>query len=812
MSDLVSDLRHAARALARQPGFTAAAVLLLGIGIGATSVIGTLVRATFGKHPPHVEAPSRLVRVTRTSQDVFAGALGYPDYAFLRDENRTLAGLAAYDRSLISVMARAAETTEQVQTGLVSGEYFAVLGVRPTLGRLLHPDDDRGVGGPRVAVISHELWSRWFAGRPDAIGARVMLGAEPFDVVGVAPEGFRGATLSEATPDIWVPLTLQPILGRGEGNRFERVPDQSEFWLDAVGRLSPGVTAEAATADLTALATRMEREFAAWNEGVGVRVSTDVRYQPNLRRRVVRTMNLLAAVTATILVIACANVALLLLARGASRAREMGIRQSLGAGRARIVRQLLAESILLAALGSAAGMVLAMWASGPVGAALLTGVDSRFQPDAVVAGLTALVAVGAVLLFGLAPALTSTSAGVAELIKTGTAGARRGSRLRAALVVSQVALSLSLVTGATLLVRSVLAAHAVELGFGTDRRLLLGIDLERQGYTEARGKAFLREITARLSALPGVETATLTRQVPFRGMWSTGFLAEGVTPPSGGAFESGANAVGPGYFATMAIPVVAGREFTLSDDELGQRVAVVNQTLARQVWGDADPLGRVIGEGGEIRFTVVGVVRDARYYDLSEAPQAQLYLTPLQFYRPALNVLVRTGGDPANATGAIVRAMRDLEPALVVGAVRTLGEVVSAELRPYRTLAVTLAAVAGVALLLAALGLYGVLAYLVTQRTREFGIRLALGAYGARITRDVVWQGVRLAGVGIIAGAATAWIAVRLVSGFLFQIDMHDPIALAVAPLALAAAALAASFLPARRAGGIPPMEALRHD
>jgi predicted permease len=380
------------------------------------------------------------------------------------------------------------------------------------------------------------------------------------------------------------------------------------------------------------------------------------------------------------------------------------------------------------------------------------------------------------------------------------------------LVITQVALSLVLVTGAGLLVRSVLAAQAVDLGFAVERRLLLPINLRRQGYDEARGRAFLRDALERVAAVPGVEAATVTRMVPFRGMWSTDFAAEGVTPPSGGQFGSGANVVGPGYFAAMEIPVVRGRAFTAADDAAAPPVVVVNQSLARMIWGDADPLGRVIGDGQERRFTVVGVARDARYYDLGEPPQPQLYVNAAQLYAPSLYVLVRTAGPPAAATTAVASALRQADPALVIGAVTTLDAVVGAQLRPYRTLAVTLAAVGVIALVLAALGLYGVLAYLVTRRTREFGIRLALGARAALVTRGVLLQGARLAGFGIVVGGAVVWLGTRLVSGFLFQVDARDPLALLAAPLALLAAALVASYVPARRAAAIHPMEALRHE
>lgn len=812
MSEPLTDLRFAVRGLRRRPGFTTVAVLLLAIGIGASSVVLTLARATFGTHPPHVVEPDRLIRVTRTTGEVFAGAVSYPDFTFLRDENHTLTDLAAYDLNPVPVMARAAGTMRQVSAGMVSGEYFAVLGTRPGAGRLLRPEDDRGAGGPRVAVISHDLWSTLFAGRTDVIGAQIALGAEPFTVVGVAPPDFHGATYAEPTPDVWVPLTLQPVLAMGQRSLFERVPDQVDYWLDVIGRLRPGTGVEAARADLGALAARLAGEFGDWNAGVGVRVTGDVRYQPNLRRRLARIMGLLGGATAIILLIACANVALLLLARGAARGREMGIRRSLGAGRGRLVRQVLAEALLLAAAGASVGLVLAVWVGQAVGTVLLDGAAGAYRPDLAVLGLTALVAAGAVLVCGLVPALVVSRPTIASLLTAGAGAAPRAGRLRVGLVVTQVALSLTLVTGAGLLVRSVLAAQRVDLGFDAERRLLLPLNLEREGFTEARGRVFVRDALARLRALPGVEAATLTRMVPFRGGWSTDLEAEGASPPSGERFSSGANAVGPGYFAAMGIPLVDGREFTIADDESAPPVAVVNEALARTIWGDANPIGRVLGRGPTRRFTVVGVVRDAQYYDLGEPPQPQLYLSPLQVYFASLNVLVRTVGDPTDATGAVVAALRGLEPTLVIGAVTTLDDVVDAQLRPFRTLAAVVSAIGVIAVVLAALGLYGVLAYLVAQRTREFGVRLALGARTELVSRAVVLQGLRLAAFGMLTGAAGAWLAARLLSGFLFRVEPHDPLTLILAPLALAGAAVLASWVPARRAGATQPMEALRHE
>jgi putative ABC transport system permease protein len=486
MSDFFADLRYAVRGLLRRPGFAVAAVLLLGIGIGASSVLLTLARATFAQQPPGVTQPERLVRLNRTSEGVSAGSLSYPDYEFYRDGNHTLSGLAAYDRSPMPIMARTGGTRTQVNAGLVSGEYFVVLGVQPALGRLMRREDDRGIGGPRVAVISHDLWMNVFGGRPDAVGAELTLGAEPFQVIGVAPAGFRGASLAEGAPDVWVPITLQPLVAVAEVDRLHRVSGQTEVWIDAVGRLRPGVAVAAAQADLSALAVRLEREFAEWDAGNGVRVSPDVRYHPNLRRRIVRVMELLGAATATILTIACLNVALLLLARGAARGREMGIRRAIGARQWRIVRQLLTEGLVIAGAGAVVGVIFAVWISGTAGAALFAGLTAPFQTDLGVLGLTALVAVASVVVFALGPAVVATRPTVVNLLKA-AGGSRGGARLRAGLVVTQIALSLALVTAAGLLVRSILGAQAVDPGFTSDRQLLVSVDLERSGYTPERG-------------------------------------------------------------------------------------------------------------------------------------------------------------------------------------------------------------------------------------------------------------------------------------------------------------------------------------
>ena len=808
------DLRYALRTLLRTPGFSAIAVLILALGIGANSTIFTLASSLFLGEPPAVEEPDRLVRITRAQHGSISHPLAYPDYEYFRDHATTFDGIAAYNPTGELVMARMGEEAAQARITYVSDNYFDVLGVDPVLGREFRPEEDREAGAHPVTVLRHGFWQSRYGGDPAAIGSTLRLNGHPFTVIGVAPPEFRGLSPVEMPPDIWVPIHMFPVLNPAETLAFiERTQNDDIVWLHGVGRLAAGVSVQAARAELDALAGTMEELYPEWNEGRGVWVASDYRYAPDTRGSLIEGVGLLAAVAFVVLLIACANLAILLLARAAGRGRELGVRLALGAGRSRLIRQLLTESVVLAVAGAAAGLVIAAWSADLAAALMPIRFTIEFNPNVRVLALTIGLGLGTAVLFGLMPAWLATREDLVEVLKTsGTLG--RHSRTRAALVVTQLALSIVLVSGAALFLRSLTAARAVELGYGSADRLFVTMNLANAGYDEEEGIRFVQEILRRTESLPGVASATTARMLPLGGgKWTAGFEAEGVEPPAGEAnWWAGTNSVGPGYFRTMGIPLVMGRAFMEREGPTAPAVAVVNEALARQIWGSPEAaMGRVISRG-ENRATVVGVARDVVIYELGESPQPQLYLSQLQFYQPQVNLLVHARAGPGSAAGPLESALRELDPDLPMAEMRALDDLHANAVGRYRLMATMVGLFSGLALTLAAVGLYGVLSNTVARRRREIGIRMALGAHREQVARAVLGDGMKLAVAGIALGFAVAWLGSRAVSSFLFGIAPRDPVAFILAPLILLAVAAAASLLPARRASRVEPAVTLRYE
>jgi len=811
LDSLLRDIRYGVRGLLRAPGFTAVALVILGLGIGANTTIFTLVSSLFLQSPPGVADPDRLVRVNRTSEYSNSSSLSFPDYEYYRDNNSVFSGLAATGAEPVLVMLRSPSGDVQAATTLVSGNYFAVLGVRPALGRFFLPEEHETPGARPVAVLSYGFWSRELGGDSTIVGSEVDINGHRFTVVGVAPPAFRGVSPLGSSPDLWVPLMMQPVVMPAASDMLRRVPGQIQVWLQGIGRLRPGVALAGAQANMTALAKQLE-EVDPENEGHGAGLTEHFQYRPTVRERLVSLTRLLLIVTGFVLLIACANLAILLLARASTRERELGVRRALGAGRQRIARLLVIEGLLLACLGGVAGMGLAIWTADAAAALLPVSLNVSVRPDLTVIGFTLGLCVATTLVFALAPAWTATRTDIAEVIK-GASRAVRPSRFRSALVVGQVGLAIVLVCGAALFLRSFTSAQAVDPGFELADRLVLEFDLRNQGYSEDEGRRFIRDALERVGAMPDVASVTTTRMVPLgRGVWSGSFLAEGVEPPGDQPyFDAGFNAVGPGYFETIGIPLLAGRGFTTRDDAGAPGVVVVNQALAEMIWRDESPIGRRVGGDGEW-FTVVGVARNASYYELGETPQPQLYVPVLQRYVPRVNLLVESRGSAKGLLRPVQAELRTLDPRLVIAAARTLEDVFAGTLGNYRVLATLVTIFGTLALALAAVGLYGVLSYLVAQRTREFGVRIALGARREQVIRMVLGRGLKLALLGIGGGALVGWFAARTVRGFLFGIDPHDPVTFAAVPAVLAAVAALAAYLPARRAASVDPMKAIRQE
>jgi predicted permease len=607
---------------------------------------------------------------------------------------------------------------------------------------------------------------------------------------------------------------MQPVLQpSGDGvDLFHRVVGETENWIQAIGRLKPGVTATAARTDLTDLWTRLNETFPQWKRGAGVVVTERFGFTPFVRDRLVATTRLLMAAALAVLLVACGNLALLLLARATARRKELGVRLALGAGRVHVAGRLLTEGLLLAAGGAALGLLLAVWSADLAALLLPIRFDVAFRPDWTVLIFTALLALFTALVCGLGPAWMVARTSVVEHLKAGAPGTGR-SLVRNGLVAAQVALSLALVAGAGLFVRSLLEAQRVDLGFTADRRLLVSVSLGDFGYTEQSGIAFIRQALERLSAVPGVRSATTTTMVALAGgKWTSDFVPDGVALPAGqGAVDAPTNAVGPDYFGTMGIPLVAGRDFTAQDDRAAVPVAIVNQTLGRRVWGGADPVGRTF-KRGDYRFTVIGVAADAKYYELGETPEAQVYYAELQLYRPAVTFVVEGVADAAALAPAVRREIRALDPNLAITSIRTYEDVLRDAAGPYRVTASLVSLFGTLALLLAAVGLYGVQAYVVVQGTREIAVRMAMGARTQQVAARVVRRGVALTAAGIVVGVAIVWPASRLARQFLFGVRPGDPLSLTLAAAVLLAVAVGASAIPARRAARVDPMEALRYE
>ncbi len=817
--DFLQDLRYGVRTLLRRPAFAVTAVLVLGVGIGAPTTVLTLVERIFFERPAHVAEPHRLVRLWRSwGPGQAGGSLQHPDYRYYRANASTLDGLAAFGGDLTASYTLDGVRFDQLQATFVSDNWFDVLGVEPHLGRTFRPEENAEPGTHPAAVVSHAFWQGALGGDPDALGRSVTVNGIPLTVVGVAPSGFRGLSPFSDGPDVWAPIAMFGALTRAARTSWwERLPNNRTSWLSVVGRLAPGMTFEAARSNLEALSASLT--YPEKPEEEAVLVTRETLYRPGQASTLSTLFGVLLGAVLIVAAIATANVAVLLLSRATTRGREMGIRAALGAGRNRIFRQLLAESLVLGVAGGAVGVGLAFAFSDAAASLLPFPFVGTFTPDLRVllaaVGLSLVTAV----LAGLAPALHGARADVAPTME-GTRLVEGRSRLRDGLVVAQVALSLVLVAGAFLFARSFWTASTQELGFATDDRLIVQVDLQARGYTEEDGHAFVPRALDRLGGLAGVRAVTTTRQIPFQGDWSTDFvLPDGPGPDTeDGVLWVGLNTVSPGYFDVMDVAIVRGRAIGPQDGPSSAPVMVVNETLARRLWPDhspsasgaQDPLGRTLQLFDDRSFTVVGVAADATYYELGEEPTTQAWGSVLQVYDPLVHFVVHTEVPAAELAGPVQAALRELDPNLAFGWVSSLDAVFEEVTARYQVSAALMSLFGFLALVLATAGLYGVVSFLVARRTREIGVRMALGANRARVAREVLGSGLLLAGVGVILGLGGALVLRRLTESLLFGVTPEDPWVLAAAASVLVAVAALASLGPARRATRVDPSEALR--
>jgi predicted permease len=835
--DLWQDLRYAARMLSAMPGFSLAAILTLALGIGANTAVFSLINTTLLARLP-VPDVDELYVATRGS---FGSVFSYPTYVDLRDRNDVFTDLMAFGGITASLNADA--ETDLVGGAIVTGNYFDVLGVRPAVGRLLTPEDDEVVMGHPVAVIGHGFWQQRFGGRPDIVGTDVALNGHRFTIVGVTPRGFEGAQIG-VTRRFYVPMMMQPLMRPPRaGYAGEMDPDllnrRDNNWLFPIGRLRPGVTPAQAEASLTALAQSIATTLPNVNTRPAsarpevVTLTPLALGDPRSRAEIASAAFLLAGVVGAVLLIACANVANLLLSRAAARRGEIALRLALGAGRGRLVRQLLTESVLLALAGGGGGLVLAAGlgaayrAAPPPAGALPLALD--FSIDARVLLFTLGLSVATGLLFGLAPALGASRAGPLSALKAGEIDQRsRRANARSVLVVVQVAVSLALLVAAGLFVRSLQRAQAVDPGFDADRLVAARLDVNLLRYTTAQGRDFYNRVIESVEALPGVESASVARMGLLPGGGRTVSLhVEGrggsdnaMTSEGGGAVAvqpeiSAANVVGPRYFDTLGIPLLGGRDFGDGDTASSPPVAIINETLAARDFTGEDPVGRRISLQGPDGpwIEIVGIAADAKYANIGEAPTPVVYTLIVQNHETGVTLLVRAAtSEPEGLVGPIRHAIRALEPNLPVTSIEQGRDRVGASLYPARMGAWLLSAFGLLALTLAAVGVYGVLAFSIARRRREMGIRLALGADARRIVRLVVGEGMTLVGIGVGIGLAAALAGARALESFLYGTGAWDAVTFAAMPALLVLVALAACLVPALRAVAVDPTVTLRSE
>jgi predicted permease len=811
MESFIQDLRFGARMLMKNPGFTLIAVVTLALGIGANTAIFSMVNALLLRPPAGVEQAEQLVSVTW--EDSGLGP-SYPDYIDYRDRNTTFAGLAIFGPTTLHL--GLGGETERIPAALVSGNYFTALGVKASRGRTLITDDDTAPGANPLAVIGDGLWRRRFNADPNVVGKTVRLNGYPFTVIGVASPEFIGVETGRAT-DAWIPISMAAQADpTSAGSPHTRV---ARGWLRAFGRLKPNVSLEQAQAELSGIALELERTFPDTNKGVGIRLIPHLGLGPAQRNDARAFTSLLAAVAALVLLIACANVANLLLARGQRRQKEIGVRLALGATRLRLIRQLLAESLLLSLLGGALGAFVAFWLSGPLKNFVAFGRENYhaldLSLDTRALSFTFLIAVVTGLLFGLIPALQAAKTELTPVLKDAARSGRGKLRinLNGLLVIGQIALSLVALIAAGLFVRTLQKAQSVHPGFNADHVVTASFDVGKHGYSESEGRQFYRQIIERVEALPGVSSASLAHTAPFTDRtWNTRVRAQSQTDAA--PLQVDYNVVAPRYFATLEIPFISGRDFHAADEAQTPGVVILNETLARRLFPGENPIGkriiRYIRSEPKFSLEVVGVVKDARYQRLTEQQRPQMYLPSPQQYRSVMTLHVRTEREPGESLAAIRREARSLDGNLPVFNAGLLAEHLRASLAPQRGVVALIGTFGLLALTLASVGLYGVMAYSVSQRAREIGVRMALGAQTGDVLKLILRQGMALALIGVVIGLIASLTLTRLTKTLLFGVSATDPLTFVGVAMLLIMVAALACWIPARRATKVDPLVALR--
>ena len=807
MGVLFKDVRYGLRTLAKNPGFTAIVVLTLALGIGANSTIFSWINSTLLNPIPGVAHTSDLVTVMRGERSEHpTPPFSYPDFVDLRARTRSLSGLIAHHEDFVSLTGTG--KPERIYGAMVSADYFEVLGVKPILGRGLLPGEEEKPGSTPSIVISYALWQSHFGADLAIIGKTIQLNRTLCTIVGVTPPDFQGCTTGLRT-DLWASLVY----------RGEQLRERDSYWLNVLGKLKPGVDRRQAEGELNLQMQRIVEQFPDSHRGPN-QITLDPLWRSPFGANVYmyKTLPMLLALAAVLLLLACANVANLLLVRSVTRRREIALRLALGASRGRLLRQLLVESLLLALAGGGLAMLFTTWTAGTFAAFFpptSLPLTLNGHADRTVLLVTIVIAILSATIFGILPGLRTSSLAPITVLKEeagSMSGGIRKSRLSRALVVAQLSLSLLLLICGGLFARSLQNAQRLDPGFDPNRVLLASYDLGPAGYSEAQGIAFHRQLLLRLQTLPGVESVTLADFSPLSFTLHTDIVqADGYVPQPRESMEIDRANVGPNYFRTMRTPLEAGREFTEQDGEKAQPVAIVNQEFADRYWPGQDPLGKRIHVSGQW-FTVVGVARNGKYRRLVYAPEPVVFLPLFQAYYDLVMIHARVSGDPQAYAAAVERTVHELNADLPVFGVTTLKSSMQMGSVSERVAGAFAGAFGLLALILAAVGIYGLIAYTTRQRTHEIAIRIALGARRADVVWLVLGQGLLLTMTGLAVGIAVSLALTRYLKSVLFGVTATDLMTYAAVALLLCLVSLVACFIPARRATKVDPMEALRYE
>jgi predicted permease len=833
--EMFQDLKYAFRMLIKQPGFTVVAVLSLALGIGANTVIFSLLDAVLLKSLP-VREPGELLVFGRGVDQGLTNAFpnrswdlfSYPFYKEVQQRKDVFTDVTAFlslNWGVHGTVGGSNGEPLQMDVHLVSGNYFSVLGVQPFIGRIIVEADDASPGVSGVAVISHRFWEQDLGGDPDVLGKNISISQTPYTIVGVAPREFFGTTVGEA-PELWVPLAMEAELPPARWDGRNKKDHQS---LYLIGRLKEGVSEQQATSAVNVLFKQSLHELAGPQpsperleniERAGIELNPAGTGISHLRQEFSLSLKILMAVVGVVLLIACGNVANLLLGRSAGRQKEFAVRLAVGAGRYRLVRQLLTESILLALIGGLAGVLLAWWGSHLIvvmASASSEALPLDVAPNARILGFTLLTSVMSAIIFGTAPALRAARIELNSALRggKGAAQARSSTPLSKAMVISQVALSLVLLVAAGLFVRTLVNLQSLPTGFNQQNVMLFHTDSAATGFKGPQFISLLRGVEESVMAVPGVGAASFSFVVFNQGGWTSPVSIRGLDLPAGLGRIIRQNVVGQDYFTTMGIPILSGRSFGPQDTDKSQRVAVISETMAQRFFPDGSPVGRRFGTGGpenSERFEIIGVARDVKYMSLTEQQRPMAYYFHAQDPQPLDNFVVRFSGEPGTVVPLVREAIKQVNRNLPIDEVVTLSDHVGRSLVQQKLVARLASFFGLLALLLASIGLYGVLSYSVARRTGEIGIRMALGAGSRTVLWMVLREAMVLVVVGVVGGLAASWYATRMAQELLFNVEPNDIATLIGAAFSLIVIAIVASYLPARRASRVDPMIALRSE